>query len=100
MRGIKHVLTERQYAWEDAVKLAEEDPEIDMSGEGPLFTPSDYMEAPYEERSTQAEAKDATLRRLAADAMAAKEADATAALPTSDAEPPSGQKEQDQSPRI
>jgi len=44
MRGIKHVLTERQYAWEDAVKLAESDPEINVSGEGPAFTPSEYLE--------------------------------------------------------
>ena len=28
MRAIKHVLTERFYAWEDAVKLAEGDKEI------------------------------------------------------------------------
>ncbi|KAK1755767.1 mitochondrial 39-S ribosomal protein L47 (MRP-L47)-domain-containing protein [Echria macrotheca] len=45
MQGIKHVLTERQYAWEDAVKLAETDPEIDLSGEGPVFTPKEYLEA-------------------------------------------------------
>lgn len=44
MRGIKHVLTERQYAWEDAVKLAETDPEVNLSGEGPAFTPSQYLE--------------------------------------------------------
>ncbi|KAH8889771.1 hypothetical protein GQ53DRAFT_747992 [Thozetella sp. PMI_491] len=44
MRGIKHVLTERFYTWEDAVKLAEDDPEVDLSGEGTPFTPSEYLE--------------------------------------------------------
>jgi large subunit ribosomal protein L47 len=44
MQGIKHVLTERQYAWEDAVKLAETDPEIDLSSQGPVFTPKEYLE--------------------------------------------------------
>ncbi|KAA8901700.1 mitochondrial 39-S ribosomal protein L47 (MRP-L47)-domain-containing protein [Sphaerosporella brunnea] len=36
-RSIKHVLTERYYAWEEAKKLAEKDPEINLSGEGPLI---------------------------------------------------------------
>lgn len=44
MRGIKHVLTERQYVWEDALKLADSDPEIDLSGEGPAFTPKQFLE--------------------------------------------------------
>lgn len=44
MRRIKHVLTERFYVWEDAVKLAEEDPEIDLSGNGPAFQPTAYLE--------------------------------------------------------
>ena len=44
MRAIKHILTERFYAWEDAVKLAEEDPEIDLSGEGNPYTPAEYLE--------------------------------------------------------
>ncbi|KAK4181898.1 mitochondrial 39-S ribosomal protein L47 (MRP-L47)-domain-containing protein [Triangularia setosa] len=44
MRGIKHVLTERFYAWEDAVKMAENDPEIDLSGKGRPFTPKEYLE--------------------------------------------------------
>jgi len=30
MRGIKHVLTERWYAWEEARKLAETDPEVNL----------------------------------------------------------------------
>ncbi len=44
MRAIKHVLTERFYTWEDAVKLAKEDPEVDLSGEGTPFTPMEYLE--------------------------------------------------------
>lgn len=45
MRGIKHVLTERQYAWEDALKLAENDPEVNLSGDGnPVYTPLEYLE--------------------------------------------------------
>ena len=32
-QSIKHVLTERWYAWEDAWKVAEKDPEVDLSAE-------------------------------------------------------------------
>ncbi|KAK4100838.1 MRP-L47-domain-containing protein [Parathielavia hyrcaniae] len=44
MRAIKHTLTERLYTWEDAVKLAENDPEVDLTGQGPAFVPRDYLE--------------------------------------------------------
>ena len=44
MKAIKHALTERFYAWEDAVEVAKEDPEVDLSGEGPAFTPMEYLE--------------------------------------------------------
>ncbi|KAK4126330.1 MRP-L47-domain-containing protein [Parathielavia appendiculata] len=44
MRAIKHTLTERFYTWEDAVKLAENDPEVDLTGNGPAFVPRDYLE--------------------------------------------------------
>ena len=44
MRAIKHALTERFYTWEDAVKLAKEDPEVDLSGNGTPFTPMEYLE--------------------------------------------------------
>lgn len=37
--GIKHVLTERFYAWEDAVKLAEKDPEIVFTEKGVEYRP-------------------------------------------------------------
>jgi hypothetical protein len=33
MRAIKHTLTERQYAWEDARKLASADPSITVEGD-------------------------------------------------------------------
>lgn len=46
MKRIRHVLTERYYSWEDARKLAETDPEINLAGggqNGPVFTPSEFM---------------------------------------------------------
>ncbi len=63
MRAIKHVLTERFYTWEDAVKLAQDDPEVDLSGEGTPFTPIEYFEEegleriPEEEQLTEEERK-------------------------------------------
>jgi len=36
-------LTERFYAFEDARKLAANDPEVDLTGEGPAYTPSDEV---------------------------------------------------------
>lgn len=44
MRAIKHTLVERFYLWEDATKLAKNDPEIDLSGDGSAFTPMEYLE--------------------------------------------------------
>ena len=44
MKAIKHTLTERFYTWEDAVEVAKEDPEIDLSGQGSAFTPKEYLE--------------------------------------------------------
>lgn len=50
MRSIKHTLTERWYLWEDARKLAENDPEIDLTNPTNPFTPKDYLEEhEYEE---------------------------------------------------
>ncbi|KAK1779133.1 mitochondrial 39-S ribosomal protein L47 (MRP-L47)-domain-containing protein [Copromyces sp. CBS 386.78] len=57
MRGIKHVLTERFYAWEDAVKLAEQDPEIDLSDPENPYKPSSFLEA--EEKTEGVEASEA-----------------------------------------
>ena len=64
MRAIKQVLTERYYSWQDAEKLAKEDPEFDFSGNGPLWTPGDYLEDVSEENmefESEAEEVDATL---------------------------------------
>jgi large subunit ribosomal protein L47 len=44
-------LTERYYSWRDAEDIARNDPEIDLSGNGPLYTPTNFMEeeVPLEE---------------------------------------------------
>lgn len=41
-RAIKQVLTERYYSWRDAETIARDDPEIDLSGAGPLYNPRDF----------------------------------------------------------
>ena len=41
MKRIKHTLTERHYVWEDAYRLAKQDPEINLSGEGEAYSPLD-----------------------------------------------------------
>lgn len=43
-RAIKHVLTERWYAWEDARKIAATDPEVNLAPEGgePAYNPREY----------------------------------------------------------
>jgi large subunit ribosomal protein L47 len=56
MRAIKHVLTERFYLWEDAAKLAKDDPEVDLSGEGNPYTPMEYLEE--EEGSLEARSEE------------------------------------------
>ncbi|KAK0629786.1 mitochondrial 39-S ribosomal protein L47 (MRP-L47)-domain-containing protein [Bombardia bombarda] len=70
MRAIKHVLTERFYTWEDAVKLAETDPEVNLTGNGEAYTPTEYLEeqhlseeepVPEEEEGAKKEAGAATL---------------------------------------
>lgn len=43
MKGIRHVLTERYYLWEDAVQLATKDPEINLSGLGQVYTPEEFL---------------------------------------------------------
>lgn len=43
-RAIKQVLTERFYSWRDAEAIAQNDPEINLSGDGPLYVPSDFVE--------------------------------------------------------
>ncbi|KAK8079912.1 hypothetical protein PG997_007730 [Apiospora hydei] len=56
MKAIKHTLTERYYAWEEARELAEKDPEIDLSGEGNPYTPRDYLEEEMEQLGLDSEA--------------------------------------------
>lgn len=60
MRAIKHTLTERWYAWENARQEAVNDPEVDLSGRGPAFTPvvEDVFENEVEEGSDEAAAAD------------------------------------------
>ncbi|KAK0118266.1 54S ribosomal protein L4 mitochondrial [Cadophora gregata] len=43
-KAIKHALTERYYSWQEAEILARDDPEIDLSGDGPLYTPMEFEE--------------------------------------------------------
>ncbi|KAK7704937.1 54S ribosomal protein L4 mitochondrial [Diaporthe eres] len=68
--AIKHALTERFYAWEDARKLAQQDPEVDLSGVGPAYTPEgshlESEEAAWEEESKERRTADGR-------SMAAKE---------------------------
>lgn len=43
MKSIKYALTERFYVWEDAVKAARDDPEVNFdAGEGEAYNPSAY----------------------------------------------------------
>jgi large subunit ribosomal protein L47 len=53
MKSIRHVLTERYYLWEDAVELAKEDPEINLSGEGQVYTPEEFLMEETEEISEE-----------------------------------------------
>lgn len=43
-RAIKQVLTERFYSWRDAQEIAKDDSEVNLSGDGPAYIPSDYVE--------------------------------------------------------
>ena len=43
-RSIKHVLTERFYLWEDALELAQTDPQIVMKAKVPTYKPARYLE--------------------------------------------------------
>ncbi|ROW09638.1 hypothetical protein VMCG_02675 [Cytospora schulzeri] len=72
--GIKHVLTERFYAWEDARDLALNDPEINLSGKGPAYVPSgssSYLEndqMPWEkEQKETASGEAGELKAVSAD---------------------------------
>jgi large subunit ribosomal protein L47 len=57
-RAIKQALTERYYAWRDAEAIAKNDPEIDISGNGPIYTPSEFFEeAELEESGSESQLK-------------------------------------------
>lgn len=43
-RAIKQVLTERYYSWQDAEAIAKNDPEVNLSGEGPTYNPTDFVD--------------------------------------------------------
>lgn len=43
-RAIKQALTERYYQWREAEELAKNDPEINLSGEGPAYAPEAFVE--------------------------------------------------------
>jgi large subunit ribosomal protein L47 len=44
MRGIKQALTERYYSWRDAEEVAQNDPEVSLSGDDPAYRPVDFVE--------------------------------------------------------
>jgi large subunit ribosomal protein L47 len=53
------VLTERYYSWRDAEVIAKDDPEVDLSGEGPAYNPTDFVEeyVPEEDVSLESDVK-------------------------------------------
>ena len=77
MVAIKHALTERFYAWEDAVKLAEDDPEVDLSGNGNPYTPLEYLEEEevVEEPEGRVESRGNSEERVSTGGEGAKAAD-------------------------
>lgn len=86
--AIKHTLTERFYAWEDARKLAQQDPEINLSG-GPVYTPAgshlESEEAAWEEEPNE--------QRTAKETRSSKEAIDPSTIPD-------GAKAQAEAPRV
>ena len=50
-RAIKQALTERYYSWDEARKLARNDPEVDLSGENQAYTPGSALEEEYEDEN-------------------------------------------------
>jgi large subunit ribosomal protein L47 len=58
-RAIKQVLTERYYSWQDAETIAKNDPEVDLSGKGPTYNPTDFIDeyVPEEEAALESVVK-------------------------------------------
>lgn len=52
-RAIKQALTERYYSWREAEVLAQNDEEINLSGEGPTYVPKDFLEDGVAEEVTE-----------------------------------------------
>ncbi|KAM0279099.1 hypothetical protein ACHAQH_004785 [Verticillium albo-atrum] len=95
MQGIKHVLTERYYLWEDARDLAKTDPEVDLSGRGEAYQPSyergegDYLVA----EPSEVTAEDARKIDVAAPGIKAEGAQVDpSTLPVGDKAPVPSQK--------
>ncbi|KAI1807150.1 MRP-L47-domain-containing protein [Daldinia bambusicola] len=91
MKSIKHALTERFYVWEDARKLAETDPEIDLTNTERPYIPSSYLDeeiqstAPVEE--VQQEASEQEQQQQQESEKPAAETVDPSTLPPSAAEP-------------
>ena len=43
-RSIKHALTERYYAWQEAVDIARKDERYNMTAEGPILSNEEVLE--------------------------------------------------------
>ncbi|KAG9639224.1 MRP-L47-domain-containing protein, partial [Aureobasidium melanogenum] len=71
-RAIKHVLTERWYAWEDARMLAESDPSVNLfAAEGePSYTPEQVEFMEYEEPQLTQQAEQQSLPDAQSQVMA------------------------------
>jgi len=48
------VLTERYYSWRDAENIAKDDPEINLSGEGPTYNPRNFVDEEIPEQQFEA----------------------------------------------
>ncbi|KAJ0388304.1 hypothetical protein COL922a_000567 [Colletotrichum nupharicola] len=67
MRAIKHVLTERYYVWEDARKLAAEDPEINLWAEEGEPAYSGYVAPAIPELEPEVVAEDQAVEETSAE---------------------------------
>ncbi|KAI9839269.1 MAG: hypothetical protein M1819_003263 [Sarea resinae] len=56
-RAIKHALTERWYAWDEARKVARSDPEVKLTGDGPAYLPQAFEDDIDHEIQASAEAE-------------------------------------------
>ncbi|KAG8166898.1 hypothetical protein KVR01_002587 [Diaporthe batatas] len=87
--AIKHALTERFYAWEDARKLAKDDPEISLTGREPAYIPDE----------SHLESEEAAWEDLPGEPGTAKET-RTSEEAIDPSTIPSGQKVQADAPRV